>query len=185
MVEGEGVKEIVESKNKSIASRCFLSLIFVTYYNSVKWKKALQSDALFLLLKVSNKGTILLKSLNYQKARLRPPTNCTWSISATSSNLGGGGVTKSKNKKKRPKNHSLATVKGWMRLKSQDPPPPKAHLRPLQNVHTCFQLPCSIWRGLMRETNSKNKKKTTKKSLFCDSQGMKWGWKVETSKKHI
>ena len=34
-----------------------------------------------------------------------------------------------------------------MRLKSRDPPPTKAHLGPVLNVHTKFQLPTSIWRG--------------------------------------
>ena len=38
----------------------------------------------------------------------------------------------------------------------------KSHLRLLQNVHTKFQLPGSIWRRVIRGTNSKNYKKRPK-----------------------
>ena len=49
-------------------------------------------------------------------------------------------------------------------LKSQNPK--KAHLRLLLNVHTKFQLPTSIRRGVMRGTNLEKEKKNIKKILF-------------------
>ena len=44
--------------------------------------------------------------------------------------------------------------KGSMGLKSRDAQ--KAYLGSLLNAHTKFQLPSSIWRGVMLGTNSRN-----------------------------
>ena len=41
-----------------------------------------------------------------------------------------------------------------MELKSRDPQ--KAHLELLLNIRNKFQIPISIWRGVMLGTNSKN-----------------------------
>ena len=58
---------------------------------------------------------------------------------------------------------------GDMGLKSRDPQ--KVHLGHLLNVHTCFQLPSSIWRAVIRGTNSKNKKKRPKNHFLGAVRG--------------
>ena len=56
--------------------------------------------------------------------------------------------------------------------------PQKAHLTLLLNIHTKFQLPNSIWRGQWKWKN-------TIKPLLLGWEGLKWGWIVETLKRHI
>ena len=56
-----------------------------------------------------------------------------------------------------------------MKLKSRDLQ--KADSGLLPNLHIKFQLPCSIWRAIMRGTNSKNKKKRTKNNFLADVMG--------------
>ena len=77
--------------------------------------------------------------------------------------------TTQKNKKPGQKTTSLGRRGSKMRLRSQDPQ--KAHLELLLNTHTKFQLLYSIWRVVMRGTNSKNDgvEKTRPKSHFYEA----------------
>ena len=54
--------------------------------------------------------------------------------------------TNSKNKEKRPKNHSFVAIKGWNRVEKLRPQ--KAHLGLLLNIHNEFQPTTCIWRGV-------------------------------------
>ena len=54
--------------------------------------------------------------------------------------------------------------KSSVRLKSKDSQ--KVHLGNLLNAHTSFQVPRSIWSGVMRGTSSKNGKTRTKNHTF-------------------
>ena len=68
-----------------------------------------------------------------------------------------------------------------MRLKCWEPQ--KVHLRFLLKLYTSFQLPNSIYRGVIRGTNSKNEKNEEnqpKNYFFAAVEGVKWGWKVKT-----
>ena len=58
--------------------------------------------------------------------------------------MGGTNSKIRKHEKTWSKNYFLRAARGEMRLKSLDPQ--KAHLGPILNVHTKFQLPSSIWR---------------------------------------
>ena len=67
-------------------------------------------------------------------------------------------------KKNRPKNYISGQWRGAMKLKSQNSQ--KVHLKPIINLHTKFQLPISIWRTVMRGSNSKNRKNSPKNYIF-------------------
>ena len=71
----------------------------------------------------------------------------------------------------------ILTPKSW---KSQ-----KAHLGLLPNIHNKFQLPTSIWRRVMRETNSRNERneKIRQKIIFLRLRGVEMGLKGRDPKK--
>ena len=86
------------------------------------------------------------------------------------------GVMRGKNsekEKKEQKTTFLGLLRDEMGLKSRDPQ--KAYLGLLLNIYNKFQLPSSIWRGIMRGTNSMNSKneKTTSLELRGVEMGLK------------
>ena len=85
--------------------------------------------------------------------------------------------TKSEKEKKTTKKLLLflGLLRDKVELKHRDSQ--KAHLRPLLNAHTYFQLPCSIWRGSYCEEQNtkvrKNDQKLVSLRLLRDEMGLK------------
>ena len=123
------------------------------------------------------RGKMRLKSRNSQKAHLAPSQNQhTKFWIPTSIRREVIRETKLKNKKNPQKKFSRL----WgdiMRKKNRDPE--NARLWPLLNLYTKFQLPCSIWRGVMPGTNSKNGKNWLK-NYVSRSKGDVMGFRSQT-----
>ena len=83
--------------------------------------------------------------------------------------------TTPKKEKNQPKNHFWDNERGDMELKGRYPQ--KAHLGPVLNIHIKFQVPGSILRGVMRETNPKNEKNEKNQPInhFWGNEVVKWG----------
>ena len=61
-----------------------------------------------------------------------------------------------------PNQYHIEKKKGSKKLRQRTPYPPQgfSSVQNLLNVHTKFNLPSSIWGGVMRGTNSKKGQKT-------------------------
>ena len=90
----------------------------------------------------------------------------------------GGGDMRGTNSK----STFLRLKEGARELKSENSQ--KAHLRHLLNPHSKFQPSTSIWRGVGREINSKNKK-TAQKTTFLGLKEGAMSVKSLISKNHI
>ena len=84
-----------------------------------------------------------------------PPPRSSWSCVV--------GWTNSKNKEIWLQNYIISTFREFRKVKKPKPLLPKAHLWLKINLHSKFQLPSSIWRRVMRGTNTKDEKNRWKK----------------------
>ena len=93
--------------------------------------------------------------------------------------------TNSTNKRIRPKIYIFEDAEGGggtIKLISRTST--EAHFRPTPNPHTKLQSLSSIWRGVMRGTNFKNKKTRSKNIHFCGYERVQGGMGLKCRNHH-
>ena len=91
---------------------------------------------------------------------------------------------KLKQLKKKAKIHIFEAVKGCNGAEKSIPPK-GISIGPLLNVHTKFQLPSSIWRVVMKGTNSKIEKTQAKNYIFVTVKSCNETKKFEPSERRF